>query len=75
MSSIVLLICRLSLVLYSAGSGVKNVQVVLSELSMRLFEQACRSGCMCAIAVCMLLCVAAIVMSDVHILKTVEHHF
>ena len=37
-SSVVLLICKLSLVLYSAGSGMKSVQVVLSELSMRLFE-------------------------------------
>lgn len=39
MSSVVLLICRLSLVLYSAGSGVKRVHVVLSELRMRLFSR------------------------------------
>ena len=57
--TIVLLICRLSLVLYSAGSRVKNVQVVLSESSMRLFDlvqvwMLCRYGCMCAFAVCVL---------------------
>ena len=38
MSSVMLLICKLSLVLYSAGSGVKSVLVILYELSMRLFD-------------------------------------
>ena len=33
MSRMVLLICGLSIVLYSVGSGVKSVQDVLSELS------------------------------------------
>ena len=38
MSSIVLLIGKLSLVLYSAGSRVKSVKVSMFELSMRLFD-------------------------------------
>jgi len=55
MLSVVLLICRSSFVLYSAGSGVKSVHVVLSELSKRLFEvvqlyMVCRYGCMCVFA-------------------------
>ena len=37
MGSIVLSICSASCVLYSAGSGVKRVHVVLSGLRMRLF--------------------------------------
>ena len=55
MSSIVLL-CRLILVLQSAGPGVKSVQVVLSELSMRLFDliqalMLCISGYRCAFCI------------------------
>ena len=53
-----LLVCRLSLVLYSR---VKGEHVALSELSMRMFDLVqewilCRYGCMCTFAVCMELC-------------------
>ena len=37
MSSVLLLICRFSLVLYSEGSSVKRVHVVFSVLIMKLF--------------------------------------
>ena len=37
MSSVLLLICRFSLLLYSAGSGVTRVHVVFSVLRIRLF--------------------------------------
>ena len=37
MGSVMLSICSSSCMLYSAGSGVKRVHVVLSGLSMRLF--------------------------------------
>ena len=37
MGSVTLSICSSSCVLYSAGSGVKRVHVVLSGLRMRLF--------------------------------------
>ena len=37
MGSVVLSICSSSCVLYSAGSGVERVHVVLYELKMRLF--------------------------------------
>ena len=51
MSGIVLLTYRLSPVLYSEASGMKSVQVVLFELSMRLFHlvpscMLCNYGCM-----------------------------
>ena len=37
MGSVILSICSSSCVLYSAGSGMKRVHVVLSGLRMRLF--------------------------------------
>ena len=37
MGSVMLSICSSSCVLYSAGSGVKRMHVVLSGLKMRLF--------------------------------------
>ena len=37
MGSVMFSICSLCCVLYSAGSGVKRVHVVLSRLRMRLF--------------------------------------
>ena len=37
MGNALLLIVRSSLLVYSAGSGMNRVQVVLSEFSMRLF--------------------------------------
>ena len=51
MGSAVLFILRSRLLLYSAGSGVHRVQVVLSGFSVRLvcFVQAktlCKYGCM-----------------------------
>ena len=51
MGSAVLFILRSRLLLYSAGSGVNRVQVVLSGLSVRLFcfvqvKTVCRYGCM-----------------------------
>ena len=60
--------CRLILVLYSAGPGIKTVVIVLFELRMRLFDSfqawvLCRYGCMCAFEVYVLLCVTVIVMS------------
>ena len=51
MGSVVLFILRSRLFLYSAGSGVNRVQVVLSGFSVRLFcfvqaKTLCRYGCM-----------------------------
>ena len=51
MSSAVLFILRYILFLYSAGSEVNRVQVVLSRFSVRLFcfvkaNTLCRYGCM-----------------------------
>ena len=40
MGSVTLSICSSSWVLYSAGSGVKRVHVVLSGLRMRLFVES-----------------------------------
>ena len=55
MGSDLLFIFRSILLLYSAGTGVNRVQVVLSGFSVRLccFVQAktlCRYGCMCFLA-------------------------
>ena len=55
---------------------MKSVQVVLSELSMSLFDlvqawMLCRYGCMCVFVVCMLLCVAVIVMSSTYVMSCV----
>ena len=51
MDSAALFILRSRLFLYSAGSGVNRVQVVLSGFSVRLFcfvqaKTLCRYGCM-----------------------------
>ena len=56
---------RSRLVVYSAGSGVNRVQVVLSGISMRLFcfvhaKTLCWYGCMYFLAAC----VDVIVMSS-----------
>ena len=76
MSSVLLLICRFSFVLYSAGSGVKRVHVVFSVLRMRLF--ACvhtwmlfKYGCRCVFAVCKFLCVVEMVMSSAYVMSCV----
>ena len=53
MGSALLFIVRSRLLVYSAGSGVNRVQVVLSGFSKRLFcfvqaKTLCRYGCMCS---------------------------
>ena len=58
MRSAVLLIFMSRLILYSAGSGVNRVQVVLSGFSVILFcfvraKTLCRYGCMYFLAVCL----------------------
>lgn len=72
--SVVLFICSARLVLYSAGSGVKRVHVVLSGLSLRLFAcvhlyTSCRYGCMYALAACLLECVDVMVMSSAYVMS------
>ena len=62
MRSAVLFIYRSRLLLYSAGSGVNRVQVVLSGFSVRLFcfvqaKTLCRYGCMYFFAEVVLVCV------------------
>ena len=69
MGSVMLSICSSSCVLYSAGSGVKRVHVVLSGLRMRLFVRvhvciSCRFDWMFALAMFMSLCVDVMVMSS-----------
>ena len=69
MGSVMLSICSSSCVLYSAGSGVKRVHVVLSGLRMRLFVCvhvciSCRYDWMFALAMFMTLCVDVMVMSS-----------
>ena len=60
---------RPRLLIYSAGSGVNRVQVVLSGFSKRLFcfvqaKTLCRYGCMYFLAALVLVCVDVIVMSS-----------
>ena len=67
--SAVLFILRPRLLLYSAGSGVNRVQVVLSGFSVRFicFVQAktlCRYGCMYFLAALVLVCVDVMVISS-----------
>ena len=67
MGSAVLLICRSRLLLYSAGSGVNRVQVVLYGFSVRLFcfvpaKTLCRYGCMYYLAAIVLVCVDVMMM-------------
>ena len=67
MGSAVLFILRSRLLLYSAGSGVNRVQVVLSEFSVRLFcfvqaKPLCRYGYMYFLAAFVLVCVDVMVM-------------
>ena len=58
MGSALLFIVRSRLLVYSAGSGVKRVHVVLSGLRMKLFIRvhvciSCGYACMFALAMCM----------------------
>ena len=67
MGSAVLFILRFRLLLYSAGSGVNRVQVVLSEFSVKLFcfvqaKTLCMYGCMYYLAAHVLVCVDVMVM-------------
>ena len=62
MGSALLFIFRSRLLLYSAGSGVNRVQVVVSGFSVRLFclvqaKTLCKYGCMCFLAALVLVCV------------------
>ena len=68
MGSAVLSILRSRLLLYSEGSGVNRVQVVLSGFSVILFcfvqaKTLCRYGCMFFLAALVLVCVDVMVMS------------
>ena len=61
MGSALLFIVRSRLLVYSAGSGVNRVHVVLSGFSKRLFclsrqKTLCRYGCMYFLAALVLVC-------------------
>ena len=67
--SVVLLICSVSVVLYSAGSGVESVVVVLDALRVLWFclvqsYISCRYGCTCCCAMCWFVCVDRMVVSS-----------
>ena len=69
MGSAVLFILRSRLHLYSSGSGVSRVKVVLSGFSVRLFcfvqeNTLCRYGCMYFLASLVLVCIDVMVMSS-----------
>ena len=67
MGSALLCILRSRLLVYSAGSGVNRVHVVLSGFSMRCFVQAktlCRYGCIYFLASLVLVCLDVMVMSS-----------
>ena len=69
MGSVLLFIVRSGLLVYSAGSGVNRVQVVLSGFRVRLFcfiqpKTLCRYGCMYFLAALVLVCMDVIVMSS-----------
>ena len=64
-----LFIFRSRLLLYSAGSGVNRVQVVLAGFSVKLFcfvqaKSLCMYGCMYFLAALVLVCVDVMVMSS-----------
>ena len=69
MGSALLCILRSRLLVYSAGSGINRVQVVLSGFSMRLFcfvqaKTFCRYGCIYFLAALVIVCVDVMVMSS-----------
>ena len=69
MGSALMCIFRSRLLVYSAGSGVNRVQVLLSGYSMKLscFVQektVCRYGCIYFLAALVLVCVDVMVMSS-----------
>ena len=60
---------HMRLLIYSAGSGVNRVQVLLYGFSMRLFcvvqtKTVCRYGCIYFLAALVLVCVDVMVMSS-----------
>ena len=66
---VVLFILRSRLLLYSAGSGVNRVKVVLSGFSVRVFcfvqaNTLCIYGCMYFLSALVLVCVDAMVISS-----------
>ena len=68
MWSAVLFIFRYRLLVYSGGSGVNRVQIVLPGFSVRLIcfvqtKTLCRYGCMYFLAALMLVCVDVMVIS------------
>ena len=68
MGSAVLFILRSRFLLYSAGSGVNRLQVILSGFSVRLLcfvqvKTLCRYDCMYLLAVPVLVCIYVMVMS------------
>ena len=70
MGSAVLFILTSRLLLYSVGSGVNRVPVVLSGFSVRLFcsvqeKTLCRYGCMYLLAALVLVCVDVMMLSSV----------
>ena len=69
MGSALLCIFRCILLVYSAGSGVNRVQVVLSGFSMKLLcvvkaKTFCLYGCIYFLAALVLVCVDVMVMSS-----------
>ena len=69
MGSALLFIVRSRLFIYSAGSGVNRVQVVLSGFSKRVFcffqsKTLSRYGCMYFLAALVLVCMGVVVMSS-----------
>ena len=69
MGSAVLFILMSRLLVFSAGSGVYRVQVVLYGLSMRLFcfvhaTTLCRYGCMYFLTVFLIGCVDVMIMAS-----------
>ena len=67
MGSAVLFILRSRLLLYSSGSGVNRLKVVLSGFNVRFLfypdKTLCRYGCMYFLAAFVLVCVDVMVMS------------
>ena len=66
MGCTVLFIWRYILLLYSVGTGVNRVQVVLSRFSVRLFcfvqeKPLCMYGCLYFLVVLVLVCVYVVV--------------
>ena len=64
MASVVLFILRSIMLLYSTGSHVNRVQVVLSEYSVTLLKTLCMYG--------LLYILAALVLVDVMVMLSVE---